>query len=239
MLEDEPEKFSPIADIDQNEYGDETPDIKPDSFAEHFWENLGTKGAVPVEQLKKMAMERPISATDLQYLQTRYMFLDICNGDLSAPPEDDVKATTIIAQSGWIIYDRGDRLTTGPGRLAYGPYLLKNQNQPAVKDVDGEDGGTESGGSGGDKWLFGDGTLTKQLFDTVIEMMDIAASRWGLAVILDGYYAMQRAAWMAAQEINFSIDYSPNSEDQQLYETIRSRTSIFNKISKKTPTPRA
>jgi hypothetical protein len=178
-----------------------------------FWESLGTGGkAVSVEELKRLAMARRIEPDDVRYLLSRYPFLDICNAQATMP-EVSVPAEMITALSQWKIHDRGDRLTTGPGRLIYGAYHPLKEEE-------------EEGGSEGTELVMPDGTLSKQQFDTAVELILLAQQRWPAVAIVDGYYAMQRAAWMAAESLGIAINFQPNSDDLRIFEKIKQNGGV-------------
>ncbi len=189
---------------------------KPSTFEEEFWESLGTQGKpLDVEQIRQFSIERPISLDDVEHLMSLFPYLDLCNADVKEPPLDSHPVKVHRAQSLWLIHDRGDRLTTGPGRLNFGAYRrmrFDEDGNPILDDDDDE---------GGSQWVRPDGTIIKQFFDTAIELIEIAAERWPAANILSGYLPMQRAAWMAATEFGFAINYNPTAEDLMVFESIK------------------
>ncbi len=68
-------------------------------LAEGFWESLGTEGKpVEVEQIKKMALERPITLEDIDYVISLRPFPDICNAALKQPPPLPIKPKIIPAE---------------------------------------------------------------------------------------------------------------------------------------------
>ncbi len=185
-------------------------------YMQKFLNAIGTKGrALSVEEIKKLALERPITLKDIEHLISVYPFLDICNADIANPPPDSAPVKIVQARSLWLIHDRGDRLTAGPGRLNFGgfrPMRYDDKGNPIIDDDD-------EGGSG---VIRPEGTLVKQLFDTAIDMISLIDGRWPAVNIIMGYRPMQRAAWMAATEAGLAINYAPSSDDLMTYETIKS-----------------
>ncbi len=204
---------------DEEQYTDEqSQDLTSEEL---FWESLGTGGkAVSVAKLRELAAARPVTNEDVQYLLSRYAYLDICNSDVAEIPPDTLPVKVIKTSNNWQIHDRGERLTLGVGRLAFGGYFSEG----------GED--EEDGGGG---LVHPDGTLIKQFFDASAELIAMAAERWPAAAIISAYDPMRRAAWMAAESLGFTIDYVPTTEDRQIYRVIKERGGIKAVPPKLTP----
>ncbi|MCW5589049.1 MAG: hypothetical protein KIT27_05225 [Legionellales bacterium] len=196
-----------------------------------FWESLGTGGKpLSVEQIRKFALERPITQNDIDYIVGMYPFLDICNADLANVPDNSVKPKIITAlHSHWQIHDRGDRLTAGPGRCNFGAFRLNRYNeQGEMLDDDGS----------GSQWINPEGTIVKQYYDTAVQMIEIAASRWTSAAILGGFRSMQRAAWMAAQTFGFAINYEPTGEDLMIFAALKANGGVKGSGSSSSGSPK-
>jgi hypothetical protein len=163
-----------------------------------FLENIWGKRAsgIPVSRID---WNRPVRPEDVQYLLTRYPFLQIINSD--AKFEGAMKVTFVPTKSGWVIHDYGDAMSASPGELLFGSY---------GKDLSVLE---EEGGEGGEG---GSGTIVNQAYITAQEMVALAIQKgWAGVEVIAGTTLMQWAAWMAAQDRNFSlIGYEPNKEAQ-------------------------
>lgn len=155
----------------------------------------------------------PVRHEDVQYLLSRYPFLQIINTDAHFP-EGGVEPKFIKADSGWVIHDYGDAMSASPGDLLYGNYSEK----------EGEEGGEGSGGKG---------TIIKQAYLTAQEMIAIAIQKqWQGINIIDGSPLMKWAAWMAAEDQEFGYSgYEPSDEDHKKRARVR---KYIAEISKET-----
>lgn len=151
--------------------------------------------------LSTIDWSRPIKDSDVEFLLKQYPFLQIISTDPALPEELSVKL--LPAKSGWVIHDYGDVLCASPGELMYGDYRDKKEED-------------ESGGAGSSSLTAGKGTIVNQAFLTAQEMIEIAIERgWPSAEIIDGTHLMQWAAWMAAENHEYSLSgFEPSRADK-------------------------
>ncbi|MCK4609192.1 MAG: hypothetical protein KAT71_06910 [Gammaproteobacteria bacterium] len=180
---------------------------------------------------------RPVTHSDIAYLQQKFPFLQMINGN--AWFEDEIIPKFITAEkSGWVVHDYGDAMSVSPGQFLYTGWddkalLTDLTKESATTEDDDDEGGDEGGSSSGtDEPLYtGKGSIIKQMFDTAQAMVDFAIQKgWEGIEIIDGTHTMQWAAWVAAQEKDFLLDgFEPDEEDEKrarrISEKIRARTA--------------
>jgi len=165
------------------------------------------------EQLAKDASEklgvdidvmREITPEEILYLLDHCPFLQIVNLEVGLGNEE---VSLVKADSGWVIHDYGDALSSSPGRLLFGGgYILSGDED--------EEGG---GGSG---LVEGKGTVHKQAFDTAMQMVEIAHRHgWPGFHTIDGHPMMMRAAWIMAGKLGLQVTgFEPSVHDEQVRE---------------------
>ena len=190
---------------------------KPNDLGKAFIENVWGKRekGLPISRID---WGGPVKHEDVLYLLGRYPFLQI----ISTSPNfaADMEPKFITAQSGWIIHDYGDAMSTSPGELLFG----KTSEQ---KDDDG---------GGGDSELnAGKGTVVNQAVMTAQEMIALAIQKgWPGVEIIAGTPLMQWAAWMMAEDNKCEVvGFEPTQKDREKRERIR---QLINEIAKG-PTP--
>ena len=165
-------------------------------LGKQFLENIWGKRAsgIPVSRID---WNRPIRPDEVQYLLSRYPFLQIINTDAKFAGE--MKVTFNVAKTGWIIHDYGDAISASPGELLF-------------KNYSGDWNELEEEGDNG-----GSGTIVNQAYLTAQEMVTLAIQKgWAGVEIIAGTAIMQWAAWMAAQDNNFNlIGYEPTKEAKE------------------------
>ncbi len=156
-------------------------------------EKLGVK----LEELLAL----PMTHEDVLYLLETCPYLQIINSET----RNEIMSSTpriFQAQSGWMIHDYGDAMTSSPGALLY----ADNRADPTFLLGLGTHG-TEEDESGGGK-----GTIIKQSVDTAAEMVFAGIQRgWKGVTILEGHPRMKWAAWVMAGDHQFSVEgYEPD-----------------------------
>ena len=64
--------------------------------------------------------------------------------------------------------------------------------------------------------------MQQQIIETAKELMEMAKGRWDSAKILEGFYGMKRAAWVAASLKGVKLDgFEPTEDDQVVYNWAR------------------
>ncbi len=159
-----------------------------------------------VEGLKKLGLkpsvwERPITPEEIQYLLDHCPFLQIVSSNVVDPLAEPVFFT---AQSGWVVHNYGDAMSSSPGHLLFGGGDFRMR--ASDEEDDGDDGGVINPGKG---------TVWKQAFDTAAEMVELAKQLgWKGVQIIDGHPAMKWAAWMKASDERLGVDgYTPSERE--------------------------
>lgn len=138
---------------------------------------------------------------DIQYLIDRCPFLQIVDTKVVTDPPPEPEFTTL--KSGWTLYDYGNALSCSPGLYLYagGDFRMR----VAGEEDDGDEGAIINPGKG---------TLINQIYETAIEMVEIADDRaWEGLLIVDGQELMKWAAWVEAYDRGFHIyGYEPGDK---------------------------
>jgi hypothetical protein len=160
----------------------------------------------------KIDWSGPIKHEDVLYLLSRYPFLQIMSSSASFPEE--IHPKFITANSGWVIHDYGDAMSSSPGDLMFGNYSI---------GLGGESEETEGGGEGSSSFSAGKGTIVNQAFMTAQQMIEIAIAKgWPGVEIVNGSPLMQWAAWMAAEDRNLAVTgFEPSEKDKERRKRIR------------------
>ncbi|MCD6056277.1 MAG: hypothetical protein K0R12_1239 [Gammaproteobacteria bacterium] len=158
---------------------------------------------------QEMIWDRNLTQLEFYYLLSRYPYLELYNRDKPQPAIQTVPGFK-KSKSGWLIYDYGDVICSAGTELPIKEIrrlyktLLKETPSSAELVKDDEEG--EGGGRG---------TLQGQTIQTAYEMVQIAYSRWQQVGIIDGFYGMKRAAWVAAKRFGKNLEgFSPTAEDK-------------------------
>jgi len=167
------------------------------------------------------ALTRPITEDDVYFLLGKYPYLEL--GDIKSGdhPTPERPAEHRRAKNGWIIHDHGNILRAAQSELAsYKVYGTVISIPPAAREDEDEDEGGEGVGE-----LTGHGTIVQQFVDTANEMIALAEKRWAGGIVLGGYYAMQRAAWIEAQQRSFTLDgFDATPEDKVVFDWVKRLT---------------
>lgn len=178
-------------------------------FGKAILQNVWSKRAKGLPA-PKIDWTGPIRNEDILYLVNRYPFLQLISQEPSF--SDELQPKLIQANSGWIIHDYGDAMSSSPGELLYGDYSA------AIKTLAKEEEEEEGGEGGGAADLSaGKGTILNQAYLTASQMMAIAIEKgWPGVEIVDGTELMKWAAWMTAEDNNFSLTgYEPSAADRE------------------------
>ena len=148
---------------------------------------------------------RELTQVEFEYLVSRYRFVDLAKDRRAAIREPDrQQLQRYRAPTGWWVCDYGDRIMTSPGRLVYGNYSAQS------KDDDDEGGGD-----------VGVGSLTQQSLETLQSLFMLINARWDSVFVVDGYYALQRIAWMLALDNGMPVSgFEPTGDDERLRNNI-------------------
>jgi hypothetical protein len=157
---------------------------------------------------------RPVSHEDVAYLLHKYPFLQMINSD--ARFEGEIIPKFVEAESGWVIHDYGDAMSSSPGENLFGGW----NDLAFLKAIMEEEG--KEGGKGGAIIEPGKGTIVKQMVDTAFAMIDLAiAKKWTGIEIIDGTELMKWAAWAAASEKQFLVEgFAEKEADKKKYERV-------------------
>ena len=163
---------------------------------------------------------RSISVEEILYLLDHCPFLQIV--DTKAALEDQ-KLELVEADSGWVIHNYGDAISSSPGGLLYGGGYFR------ILFGDEED---DEGGSG--IVNPGKGTIVKQAFDTAVQMVVMAHQKgWSGIQIVDGHPLMQRAAWIKASQLNMTVeDFTPDQHDLAVRDRVELSENEFEVLRK-------
>jgi hypothetical protein len=161
------------------------------------------------------ALNRPVSHAEVQYLVNRYPFLQLINTEPQLTQVTNPKFIT--ATSGWVIHDYGIALSSSAGKYLVDTYPSLYTSQP------GEEEGGEEGGGSATGLEPGKGTVVNQAVVTATQMVAIAIEKgWPGVEIADGTYLMKLAAWLAAQDREYTLTgFEPTAKDQAKRQRIR------------------
>jgi hypothetical protein len=161
---------------------------------------------------------RGISPEDLLYLLDQCPFLQILDTAPEIKSEPD-PVKFIKSESGWTIHNYGDAMSSSPGKLLFGGYY-----QRVNQDEDDEGGGGFAQGSG--EYIQGKGTIRGQAYVTAAEMIDQAkALGWSGIKIVDGHPWMMRRAWLQANKQGLPVEGFAPTEHDKLIQKIDSLTA--------------
>jgi len=105
-------------------------------------------------------LSRAVTHQDVEYLLSRYPYLQIMSSEPSFAEGYEVKLITL--DSGWVAHDYGDAMSVSPGELLYGGgYSLLMEED-------------DEGGAGGRLLNPGKGTVLKQAVDSAEQLMGTA-----------------------------------------------------------------
>lgn len=168
-------------------------------FLEDIWGKRDAGMRVPVD------WSDAIKHDDVEFLLNRYPFLQMVSTDPSFAEE--IKPVFITADSGWVMHDYGDAMSSSPGDKLYGNY-----SDAASKE--GAEGG--EGGAGSSGIFAGKGTIINQAVMTAQEMIALAVKKgWPGVEIVAGTPLMQWAAWMAAEDYQLKLEgFTPSKSDK-------------------------
>lgn len=163
-----------------------------------------------IEELigKPVDTSRPYTPQDLVYILNQHPFIQIVNPDAKFAGEIKHKITKLA--SGWNLFDYGDALCSSAGEFMFGgaDYLDFIQKILSDKKTDEDDGRTTVNP--------GKGTIIKQTYDTIKEIIDIAISKgWGGIELVDGTPLMTEFLWRLCEESGLTLDgYTPDEEEE-------------------------
>jgi len=181
--------------------------------------------------------KRPINQQEFLGLLAQYPFVEICQFPLDET-EETGKPNVRLSDTDWLIYDYGNRLIAGPGRLRLGgfhmedsstalsPWDVKQSFIQAQADVaDDEEG--EDGGSG---------TLHMQGILTAQQLAMMGITRWNAIELVDGNPHLIRAAWMVGYEQDAVVaGFLPTDNDKRKYYAMREKATEQEKVAAKVP----
>lgn len=149
-----------------------------------------------IKQSMDNVFERSVTPQEFYYLLSCYPYLTICNADYPYI-DSGTKPTITYAKNGWPILNFNSVICAGSNIL----FAELNGKKPLSKQDEDEGG---------------NGTIVKQYSDVAYEAMALAHQLgWPTIEILSGFYPMQRMAWIAAMENNYSIKgFDPSIEDE-------------------------
>lgn len=154
---------------------------------------------------------RKLTPQDVLYLIDHCPFLQMINPDATGEGES---VKLILADSGWMIHDYGDAMSSSPGELLFagGDFRIRLADEKE-----------DEGGEGGSILNPGKGTFRKQAFDTATQMAEMAANRnWAAIRFVDGHPLMQRAAWIRAEQLGLKvIGFTPDKYDKIVRDRIQ------------------
>lgn len=158
--------------------------------------------------------DREITKAEIQYFLDRWLFLQILSSN-KVDQFDDVKRER--AKSNWTILNYGDAMAASPGEFLFGggDFTIK-----PIKDEQDDDDGDAGGG---DIVNPGKGTIWRQAYDTVADMLALASRLgWDGVHVVDGHPLMKFAAWMHALDNGLMCTgFEPSERDQERRERIR------------------
>ena len=178
-----------------------------------------------IEQAKQKLLEQSswngeFSTEEIQALIERMPFLQLCDSH----PDEELEAPEVAfirAKTGWLVHDYWYALSTSPGEHLFNTDMID----------EGEDG---KGGRGrsGVGMPPGVGTIVRQGFDTVTQMIGIAKQRgWKGIYIADGQQRMKWAAWVAAMEVGMQVyNFTPTEQERDRLSRLRRNEVTISKL---------
>lgn len=170
-------------------------------------------------------VNRPISASDVEYILRHCPFLQILNVEATFDNFDKVKFTR--APSGWVIHDLQDAVSSSPGLFLFGG----EDNIPSFVDEQEEGGGT---GGGLPNLNPAKGTIINQAFITAQTMIEMVEKRWPGIEIIGGSELMQWAAWVICDERKLKLTgFEPTEEHKAKRDRLHRFEATRPHVSKK------
>lgn len=161
-----------------------------------------------IEELigKPIDTSRSYTSQDLVYILNQHPFIQIVNPDAKFAGE--IKHNIIKLASGWNLLDYGEALCSSAGEFMFGgaDYLNFIQKILDDKETADDDGRTTINP--------GKGTIIKQTYDTIKEIIDIAICKgWDGIELVDGTPLMTEFLWRLCEEKGLTLDgYTPDEE---------------------------
>ena len=157
--------------------------------------------------------EREVTKEEIQYFLDRWLYIQILSRNkIEQFPEVKLEK----ASSNWTILNYGDAMAASPGEYIFGggDYRINLNRDEEDDDDDGE---------GGDIVNPGKGTIWKQAFDTVADMLALAHQLgWNGVHVVDGHPLMKWAAWMHALDNGLGLTgFEPTERDQERRERVK------------------
>ena len=186
-------------------------------FLEDIWGKRDAGMRIP-----NIDWSNTIKHEDVEFLLNRYPFLQIVSTDPTFA--DEIQPAFITADSGWIVHDYGDALSSSPGDQLFGNYNPPEAAKPKMEAGEKENGGEGGGAGTGTTGIFaGKGTVINQAVMTAQEMIALAVKKgWPGVEIVAGTPVMQWAAWMTAEDYQFKVTgFTPSRLDRAKRDRVR------------------
>jgi hypothetical protein len=154
-----------------------------------------------IKQSIANVFERDMTPQEFYYLLSCYPYLTVCNAEYPYV-DQGVKPTVTYAKNGWPILNFKTVIYAGSNAL-FAELRGKGKRETAAEGKKEDDEG-------------GNGTIVKQFSDVAYEVMTLAHQLgWPTIEIISGFYPMQRMAWIAGLESNYSVTgFEPSIEDE-------------------------
>lgn len=189
-----------------------------------FWEHtreMLNRGEIPggefYQKLTTQATSRAVTYEEFYYLLGRFPALVVRNTAVESFRYHH-KPDIIKSRSHWDILDFGDVIATSPGRLLWGAYKADIEEDSKQQGAEGAGHfhPENSSSAAAQNIIKGTGTLVQQYVDAAYDVMTLAVEKgWPAAQIIHGFYGMIRAAWIAAQGLQFRLEgFMPTVNDQ-------------------------
>ena len=192
------------------------------------------------QQAQSQVFNRPVSSREIEYLKNRWRFLQIVSHDYRTPLKE---IEYIVADSGWIIHNYGDAMSSSPGiwlnnttagkqpfvvskgyhhKLNFTHCTMQSSTARSQEDDDGRDDNSSLSVEHMVQ-LMARGTIYQQSIDTAIFMVTLAKKLgWKGVDIVDGHPSMRFAAWQAGSEYGMPISgFEPSKQDLEQSSRIR------------------
>jgi hypothetical protein len=186
---------------------------------------------IPKEEIdallgRPVDISRPYTHQDIVYLLNQHPFIQIISAQADFTKDNEIKITKSV--SGWNILDYGDALCSSAGEFMFGG----NDDKSFIKRI--LDGEKNDGNQVDDTKITinpGKGTIIKQTYDTVQEIIDIAISKgWPGIEFIDGSPLMASLLWQLCEEKGLTLEgYTPEEKEEEEAKRKQRAKEVFEK----------
>ncbi len=170
-----------------------------DDFINMVWANRSE--GLPVTGFD---LKREITPEELRYMHQKFAYMQILNPEGQGEFSD---IRFIRGQSGWMILDYRNAMSTSPGEALFSDELYSGSRDEYYRIN------------------LGTGTRVKQIIDTAAEMVTMAKERnWPSIHIVNGQRLMKWGIWKASMDLDIPLTgFVPTKQDEEKYKRIKTQ----------------